>query len=50
MPESVKPGMADVFLIATEAFSNPSNNPDMPAGVMDEQDRYDWKKANYIVA
>jgi hypothetical protein len=49
MPESIKPGMADVFLIATEAFSCPSNNPNMPAGVMDDQDRYDWKKANSIV-
>ena len=45
MPESIKPGMADVFLIATEAFSCPANNLDMPAGVMDEQDRYDWKKS-----
>ncbi|HQV25694.1 MAG TPA: AarF/ABC1/UbiB kinase family protein [Acinetobacter sp.] len=45
MPETVKPGMADVFLIATEAFSHPSNNPDMPTGVMDDQDRYDWKKS-----
>ncbi|MBJ9955520.1 ABC1 kinase family protein [Acinetobacter courvalinii] len=45
MPESVKPGMADVFLIATEAFSSPENNPDMPAGIMDDQDRYDWKKS-----
>ncbi|MGR0303983.1 ABC1 kinase family protein [Acinetobacter beijerinckii] len=45
MPESIKPGMADVFLIATEAFSCPSNNPDIPVGVMDEQDRYDWKKS-----
>jgi len=45
MPESVKPGMADVFLIATEAFSCPENNPDMPAGIMDDHDRYDWKKS-----
>ena len=45
MPESIKSGMADVFLIATEAFSCPSNNPDIPVGVMDEQDRYDWKKS-----
>ncbi|ENU23933.1 hypothetical protein F993_01249 [Acinetobacter proteolyticus] len=45
MPESVKPGMADVFLIATEAFSCPSNNPDMPDGIMDNQNRYDWKKS-----
>ena len=45
MPDSIKPGMADVFLIATEAFSCPNNNPDIPVGVMDEQDRYDWKKS-----
>lgn len=45
IPESVKPGMADVFLIATEAFSCPENNPDMPTGIMDDQDRYDWKKS-----
>lgn len=49
MPESIKPGMADVFLLATEAFSTPVNNPDMPAGLMDEHERYDWKKASYIV-
>ena len=45
MPQNVKPGMADVFLIATEAFSDPINNPDIPTGIMDEQDRYDWKKS-----
>ncbi|ENW19968.1 ABC1 kinase family protein [Acinetobacter haemolyticus] len=45
MPESIKPGMADVFLIATEAFSCPENNSDMPTGIMDDQDRYDWKKS-----
>ncbi len=45
MPESIKPGMADVFLLATEAFSTPANNPDMPAGLMDEHERYDWKKS-----
>ena len=45
MPDNVKPGMADVFLLATEAFSHPSNNPDLPAGIMDQQDRYDWKKS-----
>lgn len=41
--------MADVFLLATEAFSTPVNNPDMPAGLMDEHERYDWKRASYIV-
>ncbi len=45
MPQDVKPSMAKVFLLATEAFSHPSNNPDIPAGVMDSEDRYDWKKS-----
>lgn len=37
--------MAKVFLLATEAFSHLDNNRDLPAGVMDEQSRYDWKKS-----
>ena len=45
MPQDVKPGMAKVFLLATEAFSQPSNNPVMPQGLMDEHNRYDWKKS-----
>ena len=45
MPLNIKPDMAKVFLLATEAFSTPLNNPDLPAGVMDEQLRYDWKKS-----
>ena len=43
IPQSIKPDMAKVFLLATEAFSSPSNNPDLPAGVMDEHFAYDWK-------
>ncbi|AYA01869.1 AarF/ABC1/UbiB kinase family protein [Acinetobacter sp. WCHAc010034] len=45
IPQSIKPDMAKVFLLATEAFSSLSNNPDLPAGVMDEHNRYDWKKS-----
>lgn len=45
MPQSIKPDMAKVFLLATEAFSSLDNNPDIPTGVMDEQQRYDWKKS-----
>lgn len=45
IPQSIKPDMAKVFLLATEAFSSPENNPDLPAGVMDDQHRYDWKKS-----
>ena len=35
IPQSIKPDMAKVFLLATEAFSSPMNNKDLPAGVMD---------------
>lgn len=45
IPQSIKPDMAKVFLLATEAFSSNENNPDIPAGVMDEQNHYDWKKS-----
>ena len=45
IPQSIKPDMAKVFLLATEAFSCPANNKDLPAGVMDEHYRYDWKKS-----
>ena len=45
IPQSIKPDMAKVFLLATEAFSTITNNPDLPEGVMDEQQRYDWKKS-----
>ena len=45
MPLSIKPDMAKVFLLATEAFSAHSNNPNLPENVMDEQQRYDWKKS-----
>ena len=45
IPQSIKPDMAKVFLLATEAFSNPENNDALPEGVMDEEYRYDWKKS-----
>ena len=45
IPQSIKPDMAKVFLLATEAFSTIANNPDLPEGVMDDQQRYDWKKS-----
>lgn len=45
IPATVKPDMADVFLLATEAFSTPQHNPDMPAGLIDEQHRYNWKQS-----
>lgn len=45
IPVSTKPDMAKVFLLATEAFSTILNNPDLPSGVIDEHQRYDWKKS-----
>lgn len=45
MPQQVKPGMASVFMIATEAFSSAQNNPDLPQGVFDSHHRYNWKKS-----
>jgi len=43
MPASVKPGMADVFMLATEPFTSPENNPDVPEGVFDTEGNYNWK-------
>ena len=43
IPASIKPDMAKVFLLATEPFSSLQNNPDLPKGVMDEHNRYNWK-------
>ncbi len=44
MPESIKPGMADAFYLR-QKHQYPANNPDMPAGLMDEHERCDWKKS-----
>ncbi|WP_343596270.1 AarF/ABC1/UbiB kinase family protein [Acinetobacter sp.] len=45
IPVSIKPDMAKVFLLATEPFSSLDNNPDIPAGIMDEENRYHWKQS-----
>lgn len=45
MPDSVKPGMAKVFMLATESFSSPQNNPDLPPDVMDADGKYNWRKS-----
>ena len=46
IPASVKPDMADLFLLATESFSTPENNPEMPKELMDQDKRYAWKDSN----
>ena len=45
IPQSIKPDMAKVFLLATEAFSSPNSNDTLPKDVMDSEYRYDWKKS-----
>lgn len=45
MPDAVKPGMAAVFMLATEPFSSPINNPDAPVGVFEPPNSYVWKKS-----
>ncbi|MEB3753856.1 AarF/ABC1/UbiB kinase family protein [Acinetobacter sp. MD2(2019)] len=46
IPVGIKPDMAKVFLLATEPFSSLENNPDIPQGVIDLQNRYHWKQSN----
>ena len=42
MSEKVKFDVASLFLLATEPFSNPATNPDIPNNCLDEQQRYNW--------
>jgi hypothetical protein len=45
MPADVKTGMSDLFLLATEPFSSPANNPDAPTDAFDPNGEYVWKKS-----
>lgn len=42
MNDKVRSDIASLFLLATEPFSNPETNPDIPADCLDEQQRYIW--------
>lgn len=42
MSEKVSSDIANIFLLATEPFSDFANNPDIPAEVIDEKQRYIW--------
>ena len=42
MSEKVNSDIAALFLLATEPFSNPATNPDIPTNCLDEQQRYIW--------
>ena len=42
MSEKVSSDIASIFLLATEPFSNTAINTDIPAQVLDKQNRYIW--------
>ncbi|MGP5132796.1 ABC1 kinase family protein [Psychrobacter cibarius] len=42
MSDKVRSDMASLFLLATEPFSDPETNPDIPSGCLDKYDRYIW--------
>ena len=42
MSEKVKSDVATLFLLATEPFSNPDANPDIPSYCLDNHQRYIW--------
>lgn len=42
MSKKVKSDVATLFLLATEPFSHPKSNPDIPKNVLDDQQRYIW--------
>ena len=42
MSDKVRSDMASLFLLATEPFSDPATNPDIPADCLDKDDRYIW--------
>ena len=42
MSDKVRSDVASLFLLATEPFSNPKTNPDIPDYCLDEQQRYIW--------
>ncbi len=42
MSDKVRSDMASLFLLATEPFSDPATNPDIPSDSLDKDDRYIW--------
>lgn len=42
MSDKVCSDIASLFLLATEPFSHPDSNPDIPADCLDSQNRYIW--------
>ncbi len=42
MSDKVRSDIASLFLLATEPFSHPDSNPNIPADCLDSQNRYIW--------
>ncbi len=42
MSDNVRSDAAKLFLLATEPFSNPATNPDIPSDCLDDKGRYIW--------
>ncbi|WP_201501230.1 ABC1 kinase family protein [Psychrobacter cibarius] len=42
MSDKVRSDMASLFLLATEPFSDPATNPDIPSDCLDKDHRYIW--------
>ena len=42
MSDNVRSDAAKLFLLATEPFSNPATNPDIPSDCLDDKERYIW--------
>ena len=42
MSDKVKSDVASLFLLATEPFSDPATNPDIPIDSLDQDNRYIW--------
>ncbi|MGM8870521.1 ABC1 kinase family protein [Psychrobacter sp. 2Y5] len=45
MSQKVSSDIANIFLLATEPFSDTASNPDIPAEVLDGNERYIWSKS-----
>ena len=45
MSDKVRSDIASLFLLATEPFSDPEKNDDIPTDCLDEQNRYIWAKS-----
>ncbi len=50
MSNKVRSDMASLFLLATEPFSDPATNPDIPIDCLDKDDRLFGRTANFTLA